>query len=215
MDVAFLFIIAGVMAVCGIIGYRKGFWPTVIALLVLWAALLLFYRGMGKIISLMNGLFMGIMLVFKSGLTDLSAGNLESAAAKLESIQKPFSDQKTGLALIIVVGAAIFFGWLLSLLFRNSKPSIWGLIAGLFYGFTLCAAFLPLIFGVSLSSLFPGGQGGVAGTGGGTCSGLLDRVLCWVVQPGNQQTLGIIIAICVAVFVLLAVRFTNRGSRKG
>jgi len=210
--VAFLFIVAGVMAVCGIIGYKKGFWPTAVALGILLFTLMVFDKGMDKIISMMNGLFMGIMLVFKSGLTDLSTGNLESAAAKLESIQKPFSDQKTAFALVIVVGGAIFLGWLVGLLFKNSQPSVWGLLLGLVYGWVLCATFLPLILGVSLGSAFSG-QGSAAGTG--ACNSPVDRFLCWISQPGNQQLLGILISIAVGLFVFFAVRSANKSTSKG
>lgn len=208
----FLFIVAALMAVFGIIGFRKGFWPMLAALAILWFALMIFNNGMSKIISLMNGLFMGIMLVFKSGLTDLSTGDLESAAAKLESIQKPFTGERTLLALIIVVGAAIVIGWLVGLLFRSSPPSIWGMLLGLLYGYVLAATFLPVILGVSLDTAFGGAQGGTAA---GACSSPLDRFLCWITQPGNQQLLGILIAIGVGLFLVLAVHYGSRSTSKG
>lgn len=203
------------MAICGIVGYKQGFWPTLIALVLLFAATLIVRRGAETLIKYMNGLWLGMMLVFKSGLNDLSAGNLDSAKAKLESIEKPFVDEREWFAYMLILGAAIFIGWLIAVLAKN-KPSVWGLLMGVVYGYVLCAAVIPLILGFSywflpiFGTASPTAVSPLAAEG--QCNGLANKLACFLSNPQNGQICGIIIVIAISVFILWAARATTRAT---
>jgi hypothetical protein len=210
----FLFFVAAVMAICGIIGYKQGFWATLIALVLLFTATLIVRRGADLVIKYMNGLWLGTMLVFKSGLNDLSSGDLESAKAKLESIEKPFVDESEWFAYILIIGAAIFVGWLIAVLMKN-KSSIWGLLMGLVYGYVLAAATIPLILGFSSWFLPIFGTAPTATSplaSDGQCDSLSGKLACFLGDPQNAQMCGIIIVITIGVFILWAARATTRAT---
>ncbi len=212
----FLFFLAATMAIFGIYGYKRGFWPMMLSLFILFVAALIVRRGADTIIKYMNGMWMGAMLVFKSGLNDIASGNLESAAAKLESVEKPFVDQREWFAYLLIIGGAVFLGWLLSFLFRKSKPSIWGLLVGLVYGYVLAAALVPLILGFSawFLPIFGVGESQAVSplASGGSCGGIWDRLICFLSDPQTAQICGIVIVISIGVFVLWAAVKTNRAT---
>ena len=211
----FLFFVAAIMAVCGIVGYKQGFWATLIALFLLFVATLIIRRGADTLIKYMNGLWLGAMLVFKSGLSDLSAGNLESAKAKLESVEKPFVDEQEWFAYLLILGAAVFVGWLIAVLMKN-KPSIWGLLVGLVYGYVLAAAIIPLVFGFTswFLPIFGTGESTAVSplASEGQCNGLGNQLMCFMSDPQNAQICGIIIVIAISVFILWAARATTSAT---
>jgi len=146
-------ILAVIMAIFGIIGYNRGIWPELLSLVILLAAFTVVEQDPELLINLLNGLFMGIMLALKSGLVDLSAGDLEAAQRKLRAIQKPFVDKYEGFALVIVMVTAALIGYLLGLLIKNKKKSPFGAALGILNGYILAAAFLPWLSGLSKSLL--------------------------------------------------------------
>jgi hypothetical protein len=204
------------MAIFGIYGYKRGFWPMVLSLVLLFVAALVVRRGADTIIKYMNGLWMGGMLVLKSGLNDIASGDLDSAAAKLESIQKPFVDQREWFAYLLIIGGAVFLGWLLGFLFRNSKSSIWGMLVGLVYGYVLAAALVPLVLGFSawFLPIFGVGESQAVSplASGGSCGGIWDRLVCFLSNPQTAQICGIVIVIAIGVFILWAARATTRAT---
>jgi hypothetical protein len=212
MTVWFLFFLAAVMAVFGIIGYKQGFWPMVLALIVLFLAALIIRQGADTIIKYMNGMFLGAMLVFKSGLSDIAAGDLDSAAQKLESIEKPFADEREWFAYLLIIGAAVFFGWLIGVIMKNT-PSIWGGLVGLVYGYVLCAALVPLILGFSswFLPIFGAGESEAVSplAAEGSCGGIWGRLVCFLGNPQAAQICGIVIVIAIGVFILWAARATT------
>ncbi len=205
-----LFIVAAIMALCGIYGYRKGFWPMLIGLAILLVALLAVRRGEDTLIRYLNGIFIGAMLVFKSGLTDLSQGNLEAAKQKLASVQKPFSDEGEKWALVIVIALAIVLAILAGLPFKK-KTSVWGLLLGLGYGYLLSGALLPVLLGFPETALpmAPAGE-----EAAGPCAGLIGRFTCYLNQPGNAAFCGTLIVIGTALFVVIVVLRTVRGGKR-
>ncbi len=212
----FLFFLATIMAISGIIGYKRGFWPTALALVLLFIAAIIVRRGADTIIKYMNGMWMGAMLVFKSGLNDIASGNLESAAEKLKSVEKPFVDQSEWFAYLLIIGAAVFLGWLLGLLFKKSKSSIWGMLVGLAYGYVLAAALVPLVLGFSswFLPIFGAGESQAVSplASGGSCGGIWDRLVCFLSNPQTAQICGIVIVIAIGVFILWAAAATNRST---
>lgn len=206
-----LFIVAAIMALCGIYGYRKGFWPMLIGLAILLVALLAVRRGEETLVRYLNGIFIGAVLVLKSGLTDLSQGNLDAAKQKLASVQKPFSDEGEKWALVIMIALAVVLAILAGLPFKK-KTSVWGLLLGLGYGYLLSAALLPVLLGFPEAAL-PLAPAGEAAAG--PCAGLIGRFTCYLNQPGNAAFCGTLIVIGTALFVVLVVLRTVRGGKKG
>ena len=152
MTVHVLILLAIIMAIFGIIGYQRGIWPEVLSLVVLVAAFTVVEKRPEQLIAYMNGLFMGVMLVIKSGLVDLSVGDLEAARRKLEAVEKPFVGRYEGFALVIVMVTAAVIAYLLGLLIKRKK-SVFGAALGILNGYVLCAAFLPWVSGLSKSAL--------------------------------------------------------------
>jgi len=145
-------LLAVIMAIFGIIGYQRGVWPEVVSLVVTIAAFIIVEKRPDQLIAYMNGFFMGAMLVIKSGLMDLNAGDLEAAARKLRAVEKPFVGEQQGFALAVVMLAAAVLGYLLGRWIKSKKSVIGGAL-GILNGYILCAAFLPWLSGLSKSAL--------------------------------------------------------------
>jgi hypothetical protein len=205
-----LFIVAGIMAIFGVYGYRRGIWPMVVALGVLLFAVLLITRAPEQLARYFNAVYMATILLFKGGLGAIAQGNLDSAKALLGSVPKPFSGEDAKWALFIVLVMATVFGILLSLLIK-AKPSVWGLMLGLFYGFVLSITSVRIILGGSTEALFPE----AVAASQGPCNGLVGRMVCALNNPQSSAMCGTLILISVAVLVLVAVISASQISKKG
>ena len=207
MPLLLLFTIATVMAIFGVIGYYRGTAPTLVALIILFIAFTFVELAPDTIITYLNGMYIGVRLVLKSGLSDIAAGDLESASEKLETIEAPFEGDTENLALLIVIGGAVLVGLLLGLLFRKSKSSLLGGALGLAYGYLLCAATLPLLFDIPAKILpvppvRPIQTHHGAAQGGNALSALFQTLA----QPENIHILSIGLAVAIALFLILTVR---------
>jgi hypothetical protein len=205
-----LFIIAGVMAVFGVYGYRRGFWSMAVALGILVLAVLLITRAPEQLAKYFNAIYMSTVLLFKGGLGAIASGDLDSAKELLNSVPKPFSGENTKWALFIVLVGATFVGLLLSL-FIKPKPSIWGLFLGLIYGYLLSVNAVRIIVGGSTAELFPEAVPATQGP----CSGLAGRMVCALNNPQSSAMCGTLILIGVAVLVIVAVISASKFSKKG
>ena len=206
-----VFIIASIMAIFGVYGYRRGFWPMVVALGILVLGVLLITRAPEQLAKYFNAMYMATVLLFKGGLGSIASGNLDSAKELLNSVPKPFSGENAKWALFIVLVGATVFGLLLSLLIKP-KPSVWGLLLGLIYGFMLSITAVRVIVGGSTEALFPEA---VAAAGQGPCSGLAGRLVCALNNPQTSAMCGALILIGVAVLVIVAVISASKFSKKG
>ena len=200
-------LLALIMAIFGIIGYQRGIWPEVVSLVVLLAAFTVVEKSPQLVIDYMNGLFIGLMLVVKSGLNDLNAGDLESAAHKLGVIEKPFAEGYEGFALVIVMVTAAIVGYLLGLLIKKKK-SVFGAALGVLNGYIFSAAFLPWLSVLSASHLpvppIRRGEGLVIETGhqaGEAAAELtLPTMLEWLSLKG-----GLPLVLLIALLAIFAV----------
>ena len=207
ITVYIVILLALIMAIFGIIGYQRGIWPEVVSLVVLLAAFTVVEKSPQQLIGYMNGLFIGLMLVVKSGLNDLNAGDLESAAQKLRVIEKPFVEGYEGFALVIVMVTAAVVGYLLGLLIKKTK-SVFGAALGILNGYILSAAFLPWLSGLSGSDLpvplIRKGEGLVIETGrqaGEAATKLtLPTVLEWLSLEG-----GLPLVLLIALLAIFAI----------
>jgi len=205
-----VFIIASIMAIFGVYGYRRGFWPMVVALGILVLGVLLITRAPEQLAKYFNAIYMATVLLFKGGLGAIASGNLDSAKELLGSVPKPFSGENARWALFIVLVGATVFGLLLSLLIKP-KPSIWGLVLGLIYGYVLSVNAVRILVGGSTAELFP--EAGAATQG--PCSGLAGRLVCALNNPQTSAMCGALILIGVAVLVIVAVISASKFSKKG
>jgi uncharacterized membrane protein required for colicin V production len=205
-----LFIIASIMAIFGVYGYRRGFWSTAVALGVLVLAVLLITRAPEQLAKYFNAIYMSTVLLFKGGLGAIASGNLDSAKELLNSVPKPFSGESAKWALFIVLVVATVFGLLLSLLIKP-KPSIWGLILGLIYGYVLSVNAVRIVVGGSTEELFPEAEAAIQGP----CNGLAGRMVCALNNPQSSAMCGALILIGVAVLVIVAVISASKFSKRG
>lgn len=214
----FLLLLATIMAAFGIYGYQRGTLTMLISLGILWVAVFLVETRPEQLLTYLNGLYIGAMLVFKSGLNDLASGNLDSAAAKLESIEKPFTGPTADLGLLIIILGAVLMGLLASLLLKKKhKTGIGGAILGIGYGYLLSAAILPLLgfpagllpipfirpFDPTMPEPSPPPAGETAESG---------NLLTTLSQPEVVSMITLAITASMAIFLLLSVR---RGSKSG
>ncbi len=221
MIFVFIMLLATTMAIFGIYGFPRGTLIMLVSLGILWVAVFLVETRSEQLLTYLNGMYIGTMLVFKSGLNDIASGNLDSAAAKLESIEKPFTGATANLGLILVILGAVLIGWLVSLILKKKrKPSIVGTILGLFYGYLLSAAilpllgfppgFLPLPFLRPFDPTMPAPTAPVAGASAGS-GGLLARLS----QPEAINLITVAITASMAVFLLASARRGSKSSKKG
>jgi hypothetical protein len=205
-----LFIIASIMAIFGVYGYRRGLGSMLIALGVLLFGVLLITRAPEELAKYFNAIYISTVLLFKGGLTAIVSGDLESAKELMSSVEKPFCGENAKWALFIVLIGAVVVGVLLGLLVKP-KPSIWGLILGLVYGYVLSVNLVRIIIGGSTAELFP-----VAAAGpGGPCGGLVGRMVCALNDPQSSAMCATLILIGVALLVLVAVISASKFSKKG
>jgi hypothetical protein len=205
-----LFIIASIMAIFGVFGYRRGFWPMAVAFGVLLFAILLITRAPEELAKYFNAIYTATVLLFKGGLTAIVSGDLEAAKELMSSVEKPFTGEDAKWALFIVLVGGVVFGLLLSLLFK-SKPSVWGLMIGLLYGYVLSVNSIRIIVGGSTEELFPEAMAATQGP----CNGLVGRMVCALNDPQSSAMCGTLILIGVAVLVIVAVISASKFSKKG
>jgi FtsH-binding integral membrane protein len=206
-----LFIVASVMAIFAVYGYRRGlFWSMAVAFGVLLFGILLITRAPEQLAKYFNAIYMATMLLLKGGLGAFAKGDLDSAKELMGSVEKPFSGEGEKWALFIVLVGAVVVGILLSLLFQ-AKPSVWGLMIGLLYGYMLSVNGIRVVVGGSTEELFPQATFPAQGP----CSGLVGRMVCALQDPQSAAMCGTLILISVAALVIVAVISASKFSKKG
>jgi hypothetical protein len=136
-------ILAIILAAFAFIGYRRGIWREVASLAMLLGTFTVVEESPQPLIRHMDALYTEVMLAVKSGLGDLSAGDLEASVAKLEAIEKPFAGRFEGLAPLAVMFAAAAGGYLVGRLIKSKQSSFRGAVLGMLNGYVLSASFLP------------------------------------------------------------------------
>lgn len=217
MIFVFLILLASIMAAFGIIGYLRGTRPMVLSLVIFLMVVVLVEIRSEELITLLNGMYIGVMLVLKSGLNDIASGNLDSAAAKLEDIQRPFVGTTANLGLLLIVLMGVLFSLLIGLLIKKRKPSVIGAILGIVYGYLVAAAILPLLglpagllpipFLRPFDPTMPE-PSATPDTAAEDTGGLLETLA----QPGTASMIALVIMVSMAAILLLSVR---RGSKSG
>lgn len=145
-----LMIVAIIMAISGVIGYKRGLWPALLNLATLLAGFIFVEKDPQRLVDSMNALFIGLGLVARTGFGESSG--LQTVARKMQEAEAPFTGEHTGLALVIVMIVAAVVGWLLGQRIKT-KPSAVGAAVGIANGYVLAAAFVPWLTLVSADQL--------------------------------------------------------------
>jgi hypothetical protein len=201
-------LLATTMAIFGTLAYLKGSKWIFISLLILLLAFIAIKVVPDQIVSLLNGLYIGVMLTLKGGLSAIASGDLEAAKETVSSIEKPFTAENENFALLLVILGAVGFGLLLYLIMKKNKPSVFGLILGLVYGYVLAAAVVPLMTSIAPSKIpvpiiQPADRSAAAAQ---QAQNGFDQLLATLSSPQNIQILSLLIGVFIALLLLLTVR---------
>ena len=201
-------LLATTMAIFGTLAYLKGSKWIFISLLILLLAFIAIKVVPDQIVSLLNGLYIGVMLTLKGGLSAIASGDLEAAKETVSSIDKPFTAENENFALLLVILGAVGFGLLLYLIMKKNKPSVFGLILGLVYGYVLAAAVVPLMTNIEPSKIpvpiiQPADRSAAVAQ---QAQNGFDQLLATLSSPQNIQILSLLIGVFIALLLLLTVR---------
>ena len=201
-------LLATTMAIFGTLGYLKGSRWIFISLLILLLAFIAIKVAPEQIVSLLNGLYMGVMLTLNGGLGAIASGDLDAAKETLSSIEKPFTAENEDFALLLVILGAVGMGLLLYLIMKKSKSSVFGLILGLVYGYVLAAAVVPLMTNIEPSKIpvpiiQPADRSAAVAQ---QAQNGFDQLLATLSSPQNIQILSLLIGVFIALLLLLTVR---------
>ncbi|MGE5603459.1 MAG: hypothetical protein ACM30E_10425 [Nitrososphaerales archaeon] len=217
-----LFILAGTMAIFGVIGYLRG-WRAALFILIMTILAAAVTGSLGDtIVKYINAFAKGFRFLLSGGLTALAGGgNTEEAIASLQNAPALVTDTNKylvlGLIFVTVVLVAILVSgakWFLP------KRSVLGLFIGLIAGYIVAAmiirgivpeyaALVPLPFGF----LAPTPTGPVVIVPGAGGPSLTTRILNFLNGLVDQGLIAAFLGIVIALFLLLAARSLNRGSR--
>jgi hypothetical protein len=218
-----LFILAGFMAIFGVIGYLRGTKAAVFILLTtLFAVAVTGILG-DSIIRYINALAKGFQFLLSGGLNALSGeGGSGDALEALRSTPPLVTEENENLVLGLLFVGIVFLGVLLSGINWFKGPrSIWGLLLGLLAGYIVAAmvvraiapeyaALVPLPFGFGP----PTPTGPVVIVPGQPGPSFAERILGFLNGLVDRGLIAAFLGIVIAVFVLLAVASGNRSSRR-
>ena len=103
---------------------------------------------------------------------------------------------------------AVGLGLLLYLIMKKNKPSVFGLILGLVYGYVLAAAVVPLMTSIEPSKIpvpiiQPADRSAAVAQ---QAQNGFDQLLATLSSPQNIQILSLLIGVFIALLLLLTVR---------
>ena len=207
MTILPVLLLATTMAIFGTLGYLKGSKWAFISLLILLLAFIAIKQVPDQIVSLLNGLYMGVMLTLKGGLSAIASGDLDAAKETLSSIDKPFTDENKNFALLLVILGAVGIGLLLYLIMK-AKPGAFGLILGLTYGYVFAAAAVPLVTSIDPSKIpvpiiQPAERTGQVAQ---QAQSGANQLLATLSSPQSIQILSFMIGAFIVLLLLLTVR---------
>jgi len=219
-----LFVLAGFMAIFGVIGYLRG-WRAALFILIMTLLAVAITGSLGDtIIRYINAFGKGFRFLLSGGLNALTGeGSADEALAGLRNSPAFVAPENEtlvlGLLFVIVVLVAVLFSalpW-----FKGSR-SVFGLFLGLLAGYVVSAmivravlpeyaALVPLPFGFGPAA--PAGpvivQPGAAGPS------LSTRILTFLTGLADRGLIATFLGILIAIFLLAATRSGNRTVKKG
>lgn len=210
MNLLIFLLAATSMAIFATMGYVKGARWAFISLLILFATLMLIKIFPKQIVMILNGLYTGFMLVINGGMGDLASGDMEAVKEILANVQKPFEDDTTKYAYLLIIGLAVGFTLILAAIMK-SKKGIFGLIWGMIYGYLLASAVIPLLSAAPVG-LLPFPLLYPAPRQPGQAAAAADTLWTRLAQPATIDALTWVIGGFLVLLLLLTVR---QGVKKG
>jgi hypothetical protein len=217
-----LFILAGTMAIFGVIGYLRG-WRAALFILIMTILAVAVTGSLGNtIVKYINAFAKGFQFLLSGGLSALAgSGSADEAIAALQDTPPLVTDANKYLVLGLIFVTVVLVAILISgAKWFMPKRSILGLFIGLLAGYIVAAmiiraivpeyaALVPLPFGFLPATptgpvvIVPGAEG----------PSLTTRILNFLNGLVDQGLIAAFLGIVIAVFLLIAARSLNRGSR--
>lgn len=221
---------ATVMAIFGVIGYQRGTKSSVFTISMILLELLVMNHLGNKVSRLVNGINYGVHFTLAGGLQALGGSGDKSEAIKqviqsMGEVQPLIKGDGAG------TGMALMFGILAILIlllggikwFRGQSSGL-GLVLGLVSGYLVSAYVLGILMPeasvqLPLPSWLSSGKNvanaAQAAAVASSESNLVNQLTHLVTQTLNERTLAWIVVIIIVLFVFLATRFSNQGTKKG
>lgn len=219
-----IFILAGFMAIFGVIGYLRG---TRAALFILIMAIIgvAITGALGDvIIKYINAFARGFQFLLSGGLNALAgSGSADEAIAALQGTPPLVSDVNRFLALGLIFVTVVLISVLVSgARWFMPRRSVFGLFLGLLAGYIVAAmvvrailpefaALVPLPFGFGP----PASPVPIVITPGAAGPSLMSRILTFLNSLADRGLIPAFLGIVIALFLLIAARSVNRGAKKG
>lgn len=219
-----LIVLAGFMAIFGVLGYLRG-WRAALFVLILTVLAVAITGRLGEvIIKYINAFGKGFRFLLSGGLNALAgSGSADQAIASLQG-SPPLVDEANGslvlglLFVIVVLLAVVLSGipW-----FKGGR-SVFGMFLGLAAGYIVAAmivraltpeyvALVPLPFGFAA----PAAPSAVVLQPGAAGPSLSERILDFLTGLADRGLIAAFLGIVIAIFLLLATGFGSRSARKG
>lgn len=221
-----LIVLAGFMAIFGVIGYLRGWRAALFVLILTFLAVAITGRLGPVIIRYINAFGKGFRFLLSGGLNALAGqGDANAAIQALQGAPPLVDDANSTLVLGLLFVIVVMLALLLSGIpwFKGSR-SVFGLFLGLAAGYIVAAmivraltpeyvALVPLPFGLAAPAAAP--PGAVVIQPGQTGPSLSARVLDFLTGLADRGLIAAFLGIVIAVFLLLATGFGNRTAKKG
>jgi hypothetical protein len=230
MESVVLIVAAAIMAVFGMISYQRGTRFGIMITVLVWGGLIVVGRAGNQVAKLVNGFAFGVRLMMAGGLQALGGGEdraeaLRQAIARVGPVQPLIPADQPGAALVLVLFVVLSLGLLLGMLnVLKGAASLAGLVLGLINGYVIVAAllavlapevaFLPLPFNLGGAAV-AAATAGAAIVPSSASQGVMNRIQNFLKRMAEGPGAAIVIAAFMALFVILATRFGNRGGKKG
>jgi len=219
-----LIMLAGFMAIFGVIGYLRGWRAALFVLISTILAVAITGRLGGFIIRYINAFGKGFQFLLSGGLSALAGtGSADEAIQALQDSPPIVTEANETLVLGLLFVIVVLFALLLSGIpwFKGSR-SVFGLFLGLLAGYIVAAmivraltpeyvALVPLPFGFA-APVTPGPVTIQPGAGGPSLS---TRILNFLTGLADRGLIAAFLGLLIAIFLLLATRTGNRSARKG
>ncbi len=221
---SWLFILAGTMAIFGIIGYLRG-WRAALFILIMTIIAIAVTGTLGDtIIKYINAFAKGFQFLLSGGLSALTgSGSADAAIAGLKDTPPLVTDAVKYLVLGLIFVTVVLIAVLVSgAKWFIPKRSLLGLFIGLVAGYFVAAmvvlaiapeyaALVPLPFAFGP----PRPATPVTITPGASGPSLWERILLFLNSLAEQGLITAFLGIVIAIFLLFAARSLNRGAKKG
>lgn len=219
-----LFILAGFMAIFGVIGYLRG-WRAALFILIMTILAVAVTGALGDtIVKYINAFAKGFQFLLSGGLNALAgSGSADEAIAALQDTPPLVTDANKYLVLGLIFVTVVLIAVLVSgAKWFVPKRSLLGMFIGLLAGYVVAAmviraiapeyaALVPLPFGFGPATP----TGPVVITPGAEGPSLTSRILAFLNNLVDQGLITAFLGIVIALFLLFAARSLNKGTKKG